>query len=222
MPPIPKLNDPSWGTIASPVLAFLARRPAGIKQVLQWARKHRMQYAIARNALSYLSLTGKAYFDDLPGRWKAGCVLAPSSIYSPSAVPSFDDPVDMGRLLRLLDSRSHGVLAQHREATRSLGSPSLEAGEKDSGLHLQSHQFARRPLLILPANVAGMIGSQLPGSPRACSPDRETLIDIKTHSNFCLQQPDLHHVALLSCIVIPSERSVKMKFQEKDRKILRE
>ncbi len=109
MPPIPKLNDPSWGTIASPVLAFLARRPAGIKQVLQWARKHRMQYAIARNALSYLSLTGKAYFDDLPGRWKAGCVLAPSSIYSPSAVPSFDDPVDMGRLLRLLDSRSHGV-----------------------------------------------------------------------------------------------------------------
>ena len=102
---VPDLDSPSWGTIAEPLWLFLATTPSTIKEVLIWARQWGMSGDMTRNALAWLSLVGKAYFDESSGRWKTGCLMKPSDIYVPSPVEAneSDIPVDMKKLLRLLD-----------------------------------------------------------------------------------------------------------------------
>jgi lambda repressor-like predicted transcriptional regulator len=108
MAAVPDLDSPSWDRIAKPLLAFISRSPASIKEILERGRQSRMGGDATRSALAWLSLTGKAYFDDRDSRWKAGCILAPPDIYVPSLMTrKSDTPVNMEMLLRFLDSHPH-------------------------------------------------------------------------------------------------------------------
>jgi predicted DNA-binding transcriptional regulator AlpA len=102
MPTVPDVTSPSWGSLASPLLDCLKKSPASIKQILKRARRHRLNHDLARNAMAWLSLTGKAYFDDRDQRWRAGCILEPAQVYVPSQASKPDKPIDWGKLLSIL------------------------------------------------------------------------------------------------------------------------
>lgn len=105
MPIVPELSSPSWAATAEPLRIFLESTSATIKEVLLWARQIGLGGEMGRSALAWLSLAGKAYYDDHDGKWKAGCILKPSDIYEPSPTPKIDPFVRLDRILRILDSR---------------------------------------------------------------------------------------------------------------------
>jgi hypothetical protein len=102
MPTVPDVTSPSWDSLAGPLLAGLRKSPASIKQILERARRYRLNHDLARNAMAWLSLTGKAYFDDRDQRWRAGCILEPAQVYVPSQASKPDKPIDWGKLLSIL------------------------------------------------------------------------------------------------------------------------
>jgi hypothetical protein len=103
---IPELGSSGWDKIAKPMLAFLSRNPSTIEEAQAWARQDGTGAEMTRNVLAYLSLTGKAHFDDPSGKWVAGKLPGNCQFYEPSLVPRLDEPIDMGPLLRFLDSRT--------------------------------------------------------------------------------------------------------------------
>ena len=96
MPIVPELSSPSWAATAEPLRIFLESTSATIKEVLLWARQIGLGGEMGRSALAWLSLAGKAYYDDHDGKWKAGCILKPSDIYEPSPTPKIDPFVRFG------------------------------------------------------------------------------------------------------------------------------